>query len=95
METTDKLEMLKEQLEEMTEQVKKMAEALRTPTPCDCCFTLEENAENYLDMENAVLDISNKCQEIHMIANQCYWAVLSIPHEVALAKLQKERVDNS
>jgi len=90
METTDKLEMLKEQLEEMTEQVKKMAEALRTPTPCDCCFTLEENAENYLDMENAVLDISNKCQEIHMIANQCHWAVLSIPHEVALAKLQKE-----
>jgi hypothetical protein len=90
METTDKLEMLKEQLEEMTDQVKKMAEALRTPTPCDCCFTLQENADNYLDFENAVLDISNKCQEIHMTANLCYWAVLSVPHEIALAKLQAE-----
>jgi hypothetical protein len=36
METTDKLEMLKEQLEAMTDQVKKMAAALSTPLPCDC-----------------------------------------------------------
>ena len=87
METTDKLETLKEQLEEMTEQVKKMAEALRTPTPCDCCFTIDENAENYLDMGNEVRDISNKCQEIAMKANACYWAFRSVPLENTLAQL--------
>ena len=90
METTNKFEMLKEQLEQMTDQVKKMAEALRTPTPCDCCFTLHQNAENYLELENAVRDISNECQDIAMKANSCYWAVLSIPHDVALAKLEAE-----
>jgi hypothetical protein len=90
METTDKLEMLKEQLEAATDQMKKMVEALRTPTPCDCCFTLHENAENYLHFEREIFDISNQFQDIAMKANQCYWAVLAVPHSIALAKLETE-----
>jgi hypothetical protein len=90
METTDKLEMLKEQLEAATDQIKKMVEALRTPTPCDCCFTNDENAENYRDFENAVRDISNQCQEIAMKAYECSTATLRAPLEIALAQLGTE-----
>ena len=90
MTTTDKLEMLKEQLEAATDQMKKMVEALRTPTPCGCCFTDEENAENYLDFENAIRDLSNECQDIAMKAHECYTATRRAPMEIALAKLEAE-----
>jgi hypothetical protein len=88
MTTTDKLEMLKEQLEHATDQMKRMVEALRTPTPCDCCFTDEENAENYRDFENYVRDLSNECQEIAMKAYECYTAMTRAPLEIALAQLE-------
>ena len=85
--TTEKFEMLKEQLEASTDQMKKMVEALRTPTPCDCCFTDEENAENYRDFENYIRDLSNECQNIAMQAYECYMAITRAPLEIALAQL--------
>ncbi len=90
MQTTDRLELLKEQLDEMTDQMKKMVEAVRTPTPCDCCFTIDENAQNYLDFQNAIRDISNECQNIAWTAYECHTAIRSAPLENALAELYAE-----
>ena len=91
METTDKLEMLKEQQEAMTDQMKKMVGALGTPTPCDCCFTIDENAQNYLDFQEAIRDISNECQNIAWTAYECHTAIVRAPLEIALAKLETFR----
>lgn len=90
METTDKLGMLKQGLETMTDQMKEMVKALGTPR----CFTVDETAQDYLNFQDAVRDISNKCQNIAWTAYECHAVIVRAPLEKVLAELHAEVRNN-